>query len=116
MTKRKKVTFKGIWEILKDSFSGFSEHKITKMAGSLSYYTVFSMAPLLILIISLCSIFLGREAVEGQIYAQLEGFMGKDTAAQLQDIIKKAALSGKGTMAAIIGGVTLLIGATTIFG
>ncbi len=116
MRTKKKVTLKGIWEILKESFSGFSEHKITKMAGSLSYYTVFSMAPLLILIISLCSLFLGREAVEGQIYAQLEGFMGKDTAAQLQDIIKKAALSGKGTMAAIIGGVTLLIGATTIFG
>lgn len=116
MRTKKKVTLKGIWEILKESFSGFSEHKITKMAGSLSYYTVFSMAPLLILIISLCSLFLGREAVEGQIYAQLEGFMGKDTAAQLQHIIKKAALSGKGTMAAIIGGVTLLIGATTIFG
>lgn len=113
--ERKKITLKGVWEILKDSFTGFGDHKLTKMAGSLAYYTVFSMGPLLILIISLTSIFYGREAVEGQIYGQLEGFLGADTAVQLQDIIKNAALSGKGTLAAIIGGITLLIGATTIF-
>jgi membrane protein len=116
MSAKKKLTLKGVWQILKDAFAGFSDHKLTKMGGSLAYYTVFSMGPLLILIISLCSIFLGREAVEGEIYAQLEGFLGADTAAQLQGIIKNAALSGKGTVAAIIGGVTLLIGATTVFG
>jgi membrane protein len=115
MSAKKKITLKGIWEVLKKSFGGFSEHKLTKLGGSLAYYTVFSMGPLLILIISLCSIFLGREAVEGQVYAQLEGFMGKDTASQLQDIIQKAALSGKSTGAAVIGGITLLIGATSIF-
>lgn len=112
---KKKVTLKGIWQILKRSFSGFSDHKLTKLGGSLAYYTVFSMGPLLILIISLCGVFLGQEAVQGEIYAQLEGFMGKDTAAQLQEIIQKAALSGKDTMAAVIGGVTLVIGATSVF-
>lgn len=112
---KKKVTLKGIWQILKSSFSGFSDHKLTKLGGSLAYYTVFSMGPLLILIISLCGIFLGQEAVQGEIYTQLEGFLGKDTAAQLQDIIQKASLSGKDTMAAVIGGVTLLIGATSVF-
>jgi len=112
---KKKITLKGSWEVLKDSFTGFSDHKVTKLGASLAYYTVFSMAPLLVLIISLCSIFYGREAVEGQIYAQLAGFMGGNTAAELQAIIKKATVSGKGTLAAIIGGVTLLIGATTVF-
>ncbi len=111
----KKVTPKGIWEILKNSFTGFSDHKITKLSASLAYYTVFSMGPLLIVIISICSLFFGREAIEGQIYGQLEGFLGKDTALQLQDIIKKAAISGKGMIAVIIGGITLLIGATTVF-
>lgn len=115
MSEKTKVTLKGVWAILKDSFEGFMEHKITKMAGSLAYYTIFSMAPLLILIISLSGIFLGKEAVEGQVYTQLEGFLGNDTASQLQEIIKKATLSGKGTMAAVVGGVTLLIGATTVF-
>lgn len=111
----KKVTFKGIWEVLKASFTGFIDHKVTKLSGSLAYYTVFSMAPLLVVIISLCGIFLGKEAAEGQIYAQLDGFMGKDTALQLQQIIKNAAISGKGKLAFIIGIVTLLVGATTVF-
>ncbi len=112
----KKPDFKKIWKVLKDSFSGFSDDKVTKLSASLAYYTVFSMGPLLILIISLCGIFLGREAIEGQVYQQLEGFMGKDTAGQLQDIIKNAAISGKGPVALVIGAVTLLIGATTVFG
>jgi len=112
---KNKITFKGIFEVLKTSFTGFSEHKVTRMSGALAYYTVFSMGPLLILIISLCAIFLGREAVEGQVYAQLENFMGRDTAAQLQDIIKNAAIGGKSQIAVIIGIVTLLVGATTVF-
>ena len=111
----KKFSFKGFIEIFKNAFTGFSDDKVTKLSGSLAYYTVFSMGPLLIVIISLCGIFLGREAVEGKIYGQLAGFVGADTAAQLQEIIKNASLAGKSKVAAIIGGVTLLIGATTIF-
>jgi membrane protein len=111
----KKPTLKGIWQVLKDSFTGFSDHKVTKLSAALAYYTVFSMGPLLIVIISLCSIFFGREAIEGQIYGQLEDFLGSSTALQLQDIIKKAAISGQGIIAIVIGGGTLLIGATTVF-
>lgn len=106
---------KKLWEVLKDSFTGFSNDKVTKLGASLAYYTVFSMGPLLVVIISLCGIFLGREAVQGQIYAQLDNFLGKDTALQLQYIIQKAAISGKSTLAAIIGIGTLLVGATSIF-
>ncbi|MFC3559921.1 YihY/virulence factor BrkB family protein [Pedobacter jamesrossensis] len=113
---KKKISFKGIWEVLKASFSGFSNHKVTKLSGSLAYYTVFSMAPLLVVIISLCGIFLGREAAEGQVYQQLAGFLGKDTALQMQEIIKTAYLNGKSTVAFTIGLATLLIGATTVFG
>jgi membrane protein len=112
---KKKVNFKGIFEILKNSFSGFSDDKVTKLGGSLAYYTVFSLGPLLIVIISLCGVFLGRQAVEGKIYGQLAGFVGADTAAQLQQIIKNASLTGKGTIAGIIGGITLLVGATSVF-
>lgn len=112
---QKKLTFKGIREVLKKTFGGFSDDKITKLSGSLAYYTVFSMGPLLVVVISLCGLFLGREAVEGKVYAQLQGFVGADTAAQLQQIIKNAAINGKSTIAAIIGVVTLIIGATTMF-
>lgn len=112
---RKKITFKGMVEVLKNTFSGFGDDKVTKLSGSLAYYTIFSMGPLLVVIISLCGLFLGREAVEGKIYNTLVGFVGPDTAGQLQEIIKNASLAGKSKIAAIIGAITLIIGATTVF-
>ncbi len=111
----KKFSFKGLIEVFKNAFIGFSDDKLTRLSGSLAYYTVFSMAPLMIVIISLCGLFLAREAVEGKIYGQLAGFVGTDTASQLQDIIKNASVAGKSKMAAIIGVITLLVGATSIF-
>lgn len=113
--QHKKITAKGIFEVLKNAFSGFSDHKVTKLSGSLAYYTVFSMGPLMIVIISICSIVWRREAIEGQVYYQLADLLGKDTAAQLQGIIKNAALSDKSFFSVIVGGVTLLVGATTVF-
>ncbi|RYE26350.1 MAG: YihY/virulence factor BrkB family protein [Sphingobacteriales bacterium] len=113
---KKKLTLKGLWEVLKNTFTGFSDDKITKLSGSLAYYTIFSMAPLLVVIIYICGVFLGREAVEGQVYGVLKNFLGDNTAASLQEIIKNAAISDKGTVAIIIGVVTLLLGATSIFG
>lgn len=113
--KTKKLSWRGIWEVLKNTFNGFIDHKITKLSGSLAYFTVFSMGPLLVMIISLCGLFLEREAVEGEVFGALRGFVGEDTAIQLQEVIKNASLAGKSTVAAIIGGITLLVGATTVF-
>ena len=96
--------------------SGFSDDRLTKLSASLAYYTVFSLGPLLIVILFLCSIFFGRTAVEGSIYGQMEGFVGHDAAIQIQQIIRNAAISSKSHVAAIIGIVTLLIGATSVFG
>ncbi|MGN6267498.1 MAG: YihY/virulence factor BrkB family protein [Ginsengibacter sp.] len=112
---KKKVTFKRLWDVLKKSFKGFSNDRITKMSSSLSYYTIFSMAPLLIIIISLSGLFLGQDAAEGKIYDQLSNFIGSNAASQLQTMIQNASLSGKSKFAAIIGIATLIVGATTVF-
>ena len=85
----KKFSFKGLWKVLKQAFSGSSDDKVMKLSASLAYYTVFSMGPLLIVIIYLCSLFFGREAIEGTIYGQIESFVGSYTAKQIKDIIKK---------------------------
>ncbi|WP_316757494.1 YihY/virulence factor BrkB family protein [Pedobacter aquatilis] len=114
--KKKKISLKGLWQVLKTSFTGFGDHKVTKISGSLAYYTVFSMGPLLVVIISLCGIFMKKEAAQGKVFDQLKGFLGSETALQLQDIIKSAGLGDKGTIAFIIGLITLLLGATTVFG
>jgi membrane protein len=110
-----KISPKKIWNALKASFKGFGDDKVTKLSASLAYYTVFSLGPLLIVIIYLCSIFFGREAIEGTINDQIQSFVGRDAALQMQEIIKNAYVSGEGTVAAIIGFVTLLVGATTVF-
>jgi membrane protein len=112
----KKISFKVLGRLLRDSVKGFSGDKVTKLSGSLAYTTIFSMAPLLIVIISFCGFFFGHEAVTGRIYSELEGFLGHDTAIQIQQIIKQASISGKGSIAMIIGVITLFLGATAVFG
>lgn len=112
----KKFSFGLVWKSLKDAFSGFGDDKVTKLSASLAYYTGFSLAPLLVVIIAICGFFFGREAVQGTIDNQIQSFIGADAAKQVQDMIKNAAVSGKGTISTIIGVITLLIGATSIFG
>lgn len=103
------------WEVILETFRGFSKDKVTKLSGALAYYTVFSMGPLLVVIISLCGLIIEAEMVEGEVYRILEDFLGADTAAQLEQVIRNAALTDKNTLAAIVGAVTLFIGATTVF-
>lgn len=112
---KKKLTLKGVWQLLKESFKGFSNDRVLKLSGSLAYFTVFSIGPMLIVIIFFADIFYGREAVEGTIYGQIKGFVGSGAAAQIQEIIKNASLSGKSKITAIIGFITLIVGATTVF-
>jgi membrane protein len=106
---------KYIWKAIVQSFKSFSEDKIPKLSASLAYTTVFSLGPLLVVIIFLCSIFFGQDAIQGHIYKQMQQFVGADVALQLQTIIKNASLSGKSTIAAVIGIVTLLFSATAVF-
>lgn len=114
--EKKKSVFKNITAIAKDTVVGFMDDKGLKLSASLSYYTVFSMAPLLLLIISLAGAFFGREAIEGRIFEEINGLVGNQAAAQIQEIITNLELSGKTTISVIIGAITLVVGATTVFG
>lgn len=102
--------------ILSDSFNGFMDDRGLKLSAALAYYTIFSLAPLLVLVISLVSVFLGQEAAQGQIFGQINGLVGNEAAKQIQDMIKNVSLSGKTNSALAISIVTLLIGATGLFG
>lgn len=107
---------KADWKILKDTVTGFSDDKALKFSAALSYYTVFSLAPLLLLLISLVGLFFGREAVQGQLFGEINGMLGNQAALQVQETIRNMELNGESTSAVIIGSITLLIGATTVFG
>lgn len=103
------------WMVLSDAFNGFMDDRCLKFSASLAYYTIFSLAPLLVLIITLASIFLGEEAIQGQLFGQINGLVGNQAAKQIQDMVKQLGLAGKTNTALIIGIVTLLVGATSIF-
>ncbi|MNK15891.1 hypothetical protein D3C87_340450 [compost metagenome] len=109
-------SFKKGWCILKETFNGFMADKGLKLSASLSYYTLFSLAPLLLLIISLAGAFFGKEASEGRIFTEIHELIGNQAAMQVQQIIHNLELSGKTTLSVIIGSVTLVIGATSVFG
>ena len=103
------------WIVLRDAFNGFLDDRCLKLSASLAYYTIFSLAPLLVLMIALAGIFLGEEAIRGQIFGQLNDLVGNQAAKQIQDMIKQVGLSGKNNTALLIGIATLLLGATSLF-
>lgn len=104
-----------IWKVLKKSGKEFGNDGIMKKSASLAFYTIFSLGPLLFVIIFLAGLFFEPEAIEGRIYSQIKDFIGSAAAAQVQTVLRNAALEPKNVMATIIGGATLLVGATTMF-
>ncbi|MDB5224301.1 MAG: YihY/virulence factor BrkB family protein [Chitinophagaceae bacterium] len=111
-----KKKIKNVYVYLKQVFTEFVEDDILKYSASLAYYTVFSLAPVLIVIISICGVLFGKEAIQGQVYGQMKGLVGGEAAIQVQDTIKNIHLTGHNIFATIISILVLLIGATGIFG
>ena len=111
-----KGALKNGFKILKAAFAGFMDDRALKFSASLAYYTIFSLAPMLLLMISLAGVFLGKDAIQGKVFAEINGFVGNDAAKQIQDMIKHLEMSGKSTISVIIGVITLVVGATTVFG
>ena len=85
------------------------------MGAAISYYTVFSLAPLLVIVIAVAGAVFGREAVQGEIVGQLQGLIGRDGALAVQGLIKSASEPAKGLLAGVISIGVLLVGATTVF-
>lgn len=110
-----KLFVKTIWSVFKKSFSDFIEKRVLKLSAALAFYTIFSLPAMLIIIISISDIFYGREAVEGTLYHQISGFIGTEAAMQIQQTIRSSALSNNSNFAMLVGLITLLIGATSVF-
>jgi membrane protein len=107
--------FKKSWQLFVKSLNHFIDLNGLKLSAALSYYTVFSIAPLLIVIISVAAILFGRDAVEGRVYHQLSGLVGSDAALQIQDIIRNTQNSNHGKLGGLIGTIVLIIGASGVF-
>ena len=94
----------------------WSEHNILQLSAALSYYSIFSMAPLLVIAMALAGEFFGAEAVRGEVDRELRAGMGTAAAGMIQSMIQSAYQPGKGIWAGIFGIVLLLVGAAGVFG
>ena len=100
---------------IKKAAIDFNDDNAFKLAASLSYSMIFSICPLLIVVISLAGIFWGEQAVEGKIYIQIKDLVGNAAALQIQDIIRYIQQSRHTLAGAVVGGIVLVIGATGVF-
>jgi membrane protein len=103
------------WNLLKETFVEFNDDNAVKLSASLSYYTIFALPPLLIIIITICGFFFGEEAVTGQLYGQINRLVGNEAAVQIQEAIKNVQLSDSGLFVTVFGVVMLLVGASGVF-
>jgi membrane protein len=97
------------------SFKAFIEDRALTMSAALAYYTVFAMAPLLIMLISLASFFYGEDAINKKLFQEINGMVGNQAALQIQDIISNISIQNNSTIAVIAGVIILFIGATGVF-
>lgn len=116
MENKKKGFISKYINIFKSTVSGFMNEDCLKYSASLSYYTIFSIGPILVLMISLAGIFFGEDAIQGKVFSEMRGLVGPSAARQIQEVISNLKLSGKSNFALIASIITLVIGATTVFG
>ncbi|MBV9080782.1 MAG: YihY family inner membrane protein [Elusimicrobia bacterium] len=105
---------KAVLGVFKEAFRRFGADNAPRMGATLSYYTAFSMAPLLLLAISVAGMVFGRDAVEGRVVGQLSGMIGHDGAAALQSMIQAAQKTSSAAAASVIGVISLLLGASAV--
>jgi len=106
---------RSVFSLLKNTATAFSNDNAFKLSASLSYYTIFALGPLLIIVISLSAIVYGKEVVEGRLQEQLSHLLGADAALQIQNILSNAQQTHATTMGAVVGFIVLFIGATGVF-
>lgn len=103
------------FSLLKNAGQEFITDNVIKLSASLAYYTIFSIGPLLLVIISLTGLFFEKETITGNIYQQMYNFIGKQGADQVLSILEQIQKQNAAAKFSIIGIILLIFGATTVF-
>jgi len=104
-----------IWNLIRKSVVAWLDDYAPSMGAALAYYTLFSIAPLLIIAIAVAGLFFGQEAARGEIVAQIQGLIGEEGAIAVQGLLKSASEPTQDIFATVVSIITLVIGATTVF-
>lgn len=110
------MTLKDYWELLVESWKAWGTHKTPRSAAALAYYTIFSLAPLLVLVIAVAAFVFGQEAAQGKIVTEIQGVVGVESARAIQAMVEKARAPAAGIVATVLSLIALLIGATGVVG
>lgn len=110
------MSVKSFWAAVKETFIRFVGHRPFVLAAALSYYTLLSLAPLLLIMVSAAGMIFGQRAVRGELVAQIRSTVGESGAQAIQTILANASGPGRGILSMTIGVVTLVLGATTALG
>jgi len=110
------MNLKANWPLLKETYNQWSEDKATRLGAALAYYTVFSIAPLIVIAMAVAGWIYGEQASESHMQHELEGMIGPDSARAVQEMVKHANQTGSGVVATVLGIVVLLLGASGVFG
>jgi len=102
-------------ETVKELFTSWSDHNASTQAAALAFYTLFSLAPVLVVVVAVAGAIFGADAVRGQIYYEFRQVVGEQTAGFVQQLLQSAAQPKAGTVAAILGTATLVFGASGVF-
>ena len=103
------------WTLLKTTATRWMDHNTPRLGAALAYYTVLSMAPLLVVAVAIAGLIFGDQAARGEIVNQVSSLVGKDIAKIIQDLLKSSREQDHGIAASVIGGLTLLVGASAVF-
>jgi len=109
------MTFGKIRDLLKITFSEWREDNAARLGAALAYYAVFSMAPLLVVVMSISGLVFGHDAAQGRVVEQLQGLVGRDVARSIESMIVNARSPGLSVPAAIAGTLVMLLGASGVF-
>jgi membrane protein len=101
------------WDLVRESVLEWSNDRASRKGAALAFYTVFSLAPILIVAIAIAGFFFGQDAARGEIFSQVRDLLGPDAAQAVQAMIQNASRPGAGMVATLIGLITLFVGATT---
>ena len=104
-----------VWQLLTRTYSKWNEDHAPGLGAALAYYTVFSLAPLLMIVIAIAGLVFGQEAAQGQIIGQIQGLVGEESARAIQSMIEEARKPASSILATLIATVMLLLGATGVF-
>src|SRR4051812_25324099 len=109
------ISLKRLWFLIKQSVNRWTEDGASSMGAALAYYTMFSLAPLLLIVISIAGLIFGEEAARGALFRQLASLVGDNGAQAIQAMLTSARDPGGAIFSTVVSVATLLLGATTVF-